>query len=1117
MVKGIITGSGSGLTVNSPNTTIECNYFGTSADGRTRVVTDYPLRFSLTADGAVVQNNLIFAMTSEMVNNTTSSLDSMQIKNNIVGAKVSLDGVFDANSILGVMAQMYALKDAVIGGNPADANVIAGGNRDNFVWSAGLMIGESSNNVSIKSNYVGISPGGVKLANSAGILIDKATGGVGNEVMNVTIGGTNANDRNYISGNSSGILVGHGTDTVTILGNYIGSGLNGKTAGIGNTDGITYIFGETKNVTIGNGTVGGRNVISGNTSNGINISDAYADLGGINKIQGNYVGLDVDENPLPNNGNGLYIGHGGNLLVGGSSPGEGNIISGNNQGISISENAAGITFFGNMVGVKSDGETAAPNTGWRGADIRSRGTLQFGGPNSGEGNIVSCNKNDGVTLIAVQNFTAQGNKIGVTKSGAACGNGGDGISQLYPYGYPVGSTIAIGGDTAAKGNIIANNGRRGAALEYAKDSVISHNQVRNNGGVGILLSATETTQITHNTVHDNGGTGVVVHGGYVWNEESRTVWAGNSVQQNSIYANGGTNGLGIDIGGQWSANGITANDYQDADTGSNNVQNYPIIKVVMTDCSGVSSERYNIFNSTPNATFTIDYYANPSWTSGPLQGEIWHSSETVTTDANGNGTIHVPTTIANPSATATDASGNTSEFGAITNISFADCSMNMVTNDPRASGLSGSWTATGVSTTMNTTIAVNGQPYDFSDGKYLSDTSFYMSGPGLATPLADGSYDVTMTVTDPATGLTMTHTFVNGVTIDTMPPPAPTVVPLTTNNQRPLLHGTAPGAQYIYIEICSLDATKCYYPNYSFDEATGQWSIADGDYTGWYEDPNNPGTWTYGLYQIPEGVYNVTVVSYDDAGNSMNDSTEGELVIDITAPTGSVTPTTLVSSSPALTGTVDDPTATVRVTVNGGMYTATNNGDGTWTLPAGTIATIATAGTYDVTATFTDTAENTSTDPTNQELTVQVPPSVQPTTWVGGQPIITGTFDSTNTKQLRVNVDGRWYILGEDPQLTSSGNTWRLDLSSLASPLTAGTYSVIAELTTPSDQVLTDVTSAELSILAPTPVNIIANPSNGPLANTGFNIYKLIVGAIGVVIIGISALTVYLFRKKRTV
>ncbi|EYC77901.1 biofilm-associated domain protein, partial [Acinetobacter baumannii 44362_7] len=46
-------------------------------------------------------------------------------------------------------------------------------------------------------------------------------------------------------------------------------------------------------------------------------------------------------------------------------------------------------------------------------------------------------------------------------------------------------------------------------------------------------------------------------------------------------------------------------------------------------------------------------------------------------------------------------------------------------------------------------------------------------------------------------------------------------------------------------------------------------------------------------------------------------------------------------STPALTGTVNDPTATVVVNVDGVDYPAVNNGDGTWTLADNTLPTLA--------------------------------------------------------------------------------------------------------------------------------------------------------------------------------
>ncbi|MFI8127178.1 Ig-like domain-containing protein, partial [Acinetobacter sp. ABJ-A23_2] len=65
-------------------------------------------------------------------------------------------------------------------------------------------------------------------------------------------------------------------------------------------------------------------------------------------------------------------------------------------------------------------------------------------------------------------------------------------------------------------------------------------------------------------------------------------------------------------------------------------------------------------------------------------------------------------------------------------------------------------------------------------------------------------------------------------------------------------------------------------------------------------------------------------------------------------------------STPALTGTVNDPTATVVVTVNGVEYPAVNNGNGTWTLADNTLPVLA-DGPHTVTVTATDPAGNVST------------------------------------------------------------------------------------------------------------------------------------------------------------
>ena len=69
---------------------------------------------------------------------------------------------------------------------------------------------------------------------------------------------------------------------------------------------------------------------------------------------------------------------------------------------------------------------------------------------------------------------------------------------------------------------------------------------------------------------------------------------------------------------------------------------------------------------------------------------------------------------------------------------------------------------------------------------------------------------------------------------------------------------------------------------------------------------------------------------------------------------------TVGSNSPALTGTVDDPEASIVVKVLGVSYQAINNRDGTWILPEGSINGLA-AGDYNIEIVVTDSEGGSST------------------------------------------------------------------------------------------------------------------------------------------------------------
>lgn len=139
---------------------------------------------------------------------------------------------------------------------------------------------------------------------------------------------------------------------------------------------------------------------------------------------------------------------------------------------------------------------------------------------------------------------------------------------------------------------------------------------------------------------------------------------GNAIIGNAIAA---TSGLAIDLGGD----GVTANDAGDADGGANNQQNFPVINTVAV--SGGSATVSGILQSEAGKNYRVDFFRNRSVgcnSSGHGGGEAFLDSINVTTDLNGNATISgsnlggVNAVLSGDviTATATDPSGNTSEF-----------------------------------------------------------------------------------------------------------------------------------------------------------------------------------------------------------------------------------------------------------------------------------------------------------------------------------------------------------------------------------------------------------------------------------------------------------------------
>jgi hypothetical protein len=133
----------------------------------------------------------------------------------------------------------------------------------------------------------------------------------------------------------------------------------------------------------------------------------------------------------------------------------------------------------------------------------------------------------------------------------------------------------------------------------------------------------------------------------------------NRILGNSIFNN---EGLGIDL----ADDGVTPNDAGDADTGVNELQNFPVLTSVSGTPGALTVQ--GTLNSTASSTFTVELFASSGADpSGFGEGRFFLGSTPVTTDAGGNGAFTF-NSVVSPlnggvlTATVTDAAGNTSEF-----------------------------------------------------------------------------------------------------------------------------------------------------------------------------------------------------------------------------------------------------------------------------------------------------------------------------------------------------------------------------------------------------------------------------------------------------------------------
>ena len=113
--------------------------------------------------------------------------------------------------------------------------------------------------------------------------------------------------------------------------------------------------------------------------------------------------------------------------------------------------------------------------------------------------------------------------------------------------------------------------------------------------------------------------------------------------------------------------GINTNDVFDADSGANNLQNFPVLTNARIAFSALTVQ--GALSSAPGSSYRLEFFATPTWDATNIpEGKIFLGSTNVTTDGSGNASFTAVATIPDTNflvtATATDANGNTSEFSA---------------------------------------------------------------------------------------------------------------------------------------------------------------------------------------------------------------------------------------------------------------------------------------------------------------------------------------------------------------------------------------------------------------------------------------------------------------------
>jgi len=348
------------------------------------------------------------------------------------------------------------------------------------------------------------------------------------EAIGFYVHGSNNEIRGIVIQCFSADLIGILGDSNKVTGCYLGPDATGDNRFNNYHSGIK-ITGSCN--IIGGSSEADRNVVSGNQLNGIFISGFST----YNHILGNYIGINGSGTDTLGNSFGIRIAKSNHNIIG-----PGNVISGNiNDGLTLQQNSDSNSVIGNIIGTNPNG-TIAWGNGNDGIFITDEASHNIiGGSTPEERNIISGNGSVGLVIrMEGTNYNCvKGNYIGTDVTGnRALPNAVRGISIIRNAKYNI-----IGDETIEDRNVISGNIWEGIFIngEGTDENVIQNNYIGTNadgaplpnGETGIRIENYSDNNIIGpgNVIAYNSGDGILVYSNAI----------GNTITQNSIHSNEG--------------------------------------------------------------------------------------------------------------------------------------------------------------------------------------------------------------------------------------------------------------------------------------------------------------------------------------------------------------------------------------------------------------------------------------------------------------------------------------------------------------------------------------------------------------------------------------------------